>query len=86
MPLSSAAPDDRIHGREELVIFLRELHQDFQRHGETWENNTLDGFLEALAAWVNDCPASYRNSGRELPAGGDWTFMAHALQAATIYE
>ncbi|WP_442712901.1 DUF7660 family protein [Streptomyces rochei] len=39
-----------------------------------------------LAAWVHDSPGFYRNFGKELPADGDWTFIARALQAATVYE
>lgn len=77
---------DNVHSREELVMFLRVLHQEFQRHGEQWENNTLDHFLEALAAWVHDAPGAYRNSGQEFPTEGSWGFFARALQAATIYE
>ncbi|MFJ3226966.1 hypothetical protein ACIPJS_26990 [Streptomyces sp. NPDC086783] len=46
----------------------------------------LSSFLEALAAWVDDADGWYRNTGRELPPGGDWTFFARALQAATAYE
>ncbi|MFC8078465.1 hypothetical protein ACFUN8_23345 [Streptomyces sp. NPDC057307] len=82
----SLTPDDEIHSREELAVLVRKLRQDFERHGDAWENNTLGDFLEALAAWVDDSPGWYRNAGEELPAGGDWTFMARALQAATVYE
>ncbi|MGW6740838.1 DUF7660 family protein [Streptomyces sp. NPDC055025] len=82
----SLAPDDEIHSREELAAFVRALHQDFLRQGDTWENNTLATFLEALATWVQASPGFYRNVGKELPAGGDWTFIARALQAATVYE
>ncbi|WP_455432917.1 DUF7660 family protein [Streptomyces rochei] len=39
-----------------------------------------------LAAWVHDSPGFYRNFGKELPADGDWTFIARALQAAAVYE
>ncbi|MEW1905011.1 hypothetical protein [Streptomyces sp. NPDC086147] len=83
MPLT---PDDEVHNRDELVSFVRELHQDFLRKGQEGENRTLDGFLEALAAWMQDSPGWYRNAGKELPDGGDWTFLARALQAATVYE
>lgn len=83
MPL---APDDEIRSREELVVFVRALHQDYLRHGNEWENQTLDAFLEGLAAWMNDSEGWYRNFGKELPAAGDWTFLARALQAATTYE
>jgi hypothetical protein len=82
----SLTPDDEIRSREELATFVRTLHQDFLRQGDAWENNTLANFLEALAAWVDDCPGWYQNFGKELPADGDWTFIARALQAAKVYE
>ncbi|WP_435865916.1 DUF7660 family protein [Streptomyces wedmorensis] len=79
-------PHEQIQSRDELVVFLREFHQQFQQRGHEWENHTLDRFLEALAAWVNDAPGAYRNANEELPTSGDWTFFARALHAATIYE
>lgn len=82
----SLTPDDEIRSREELAAFVRKLHQDFLQQGDAWENNTLATFLEALAAWVHDSPGFYQNFGKELPAGGDWTFIARALQAAKVYE
>ncbi|MEV6107518.1 hypothetical protein AB0M28_22850 [Streptomyces sp. NPDC051940] len=75
-----------LRSREELVTFLRGLHEEFRAHGHEWENNTLDNFLEALAAWVHDAPGAYRNAGEQIPLDGDWTFMARALLAASIYE
>ncbi|MGW0821644.1 DUF7660 family protein [Streptomyces sp. NPDC002845] len=51
-----------------------------------WENRTLDRFLDALAAWIDDSPGWYRNFAKGLPEEGDWTFLARALQAATLYE
>jgi len=83
MPLTS---DDEIRSRDELVAFVRELHQDYLRRGYEWENQRLDHFLEALAAWMHDSPGWYRNFGKDLPESGDWTFLARALQAATVYE
>ncbi|GAA0376937.1 DUF7660 family protein [Streptomyces blastmyceticus] len=83
MPLT---PDDEIRSREELAAFLSDLHQEYLRRGHEWENGTLDRFLEALAAWTKDSDGWYQNFGKELPAGGDWTFLARALQAATVYE
>ncbi|MEU9703154.1 hypothetical protein [Streptomyces sp. NPDC047981] len=82
----SLTPDNEVRSREELVAFLRELHQEFRRHGDEWENHTLERFLEALAAWVHDAPGVYRNFGKEFPADGSWDFFAQALYAATLYE
>jgi hypothetical protein len=82
----SLTPDGEVCSRDELVAFVRELRQDYLRRGHEWENQSLDHFLEALAAWMDDSPGWYRNFGKQLPEGGDWTFLARALQAATVYE
>ncbi|WP_277326024.1 hypothetical protein [Streptomyces sp. JH14] len=37
-------------------------------------------------AWIDDADGWYSNTGREMPASGDWRFFARALRAATIYE
>jgi hypothetical protein len=79
-------PHDHIPDREALSAFLGRLRVDFKENGAEWENRTLDGFLEALEAWVSDAPGWYANHGQELPAKGDWTFIARALSAARIYE
>ncbi|MFF4309570.1 hypothetical protein [Streptomyces sp. NPDC001507] len=82
----SLTPDSEVSSRDEFVAFVRELHQDYLRRGHEWENQSLDQFLEALAAWMDASPAWYRNLGKEIPEEGDWTFLARALQAATVYE
>ncbi|MFH8576604.1 hypothetical protein OHB11_35820 [Streptomyces zaomyceticus] len=82
----SLAPDREVRSRDELVALVRELHQDYLRRGHEWENQSLDRFLEALAAWMDDSPGAYRNAGKQLPEEGDWTFLARALHAATVYE
>ncbi|MEY2241947.1 hypothetical protein AB8A21_03145 [Streptomyces sp. BF23-18] len=78
--------NERVPDREALSGFLRRLRQDFEANGDQWENRTLGSFLEALGAWVGDAPGWYANHDQELPAGGDWTFMARALSAARSYE
>ncbi|MBL1080611.1 hypothetical protein JK359_01245 [Streptomyces actinomycinicus] len=77
---------DRVGSREDLAAFVRSLHRGHAEDGDSWENTDLSGFLEALAAWIDDADGWYGNTGRELPPGGDWTFFARALQAATMYE
>ncbi|MGW0859169.1 DUF7660 family protein [Streptomyces sp. NPDC002690] len=79
-------PDAEVRSRDELVSFVRELRQDCLRRGHEGENRSIDRFLEALAAWMHDAPGWYQNMEKELPEGGDWTFLARALQAATVYE
>ncbi|MEV4614919.1 hypothetical protein AB0K43_20315 [Kitasatospora sp. NPDC049258] len=78
--------EDAVRSREDLAAYIRALHRAFVDHGHEWENGTLGPFLEALASWTEDADGWYRNFGQELPPGGDWTFLARALGAATVYE
>ncbi|MFF6995640.1 hypothetical protein ACFY93_11850 [Streptomyces sp. NPDC008313] len=77
---------DQVGSREDLASFVRLLHRDCAEDGDAWENGDLAGFLEALAAWIDDAGGWYRNACRELPADADWSFFARALRAATVYE
>ncbi|MEU3746864.1 MULTISPECIES: hypothetical protein [Streptomyces] len=77
---------DHVVSREDLASFVLSLHRSCDDGGESWDNADLAGFLEALAAWIDDSDGWYRNTSRELPAEGGWRFFAHALQAATMYE
>ncbi|MFI8244195.1 hypothetical protein ACIF83_44440 [Streptomyces sp. NPDC085866] len=77
---------DRVDSKEDLAAFVRALHRNHTDEGRSWENADLASFLEALAAWIDDADGWYSNAGRNLPASGDWSFFARALQAATNYE
>lgn len=80
-------PRDRIPDQDAFVAFLARLHEECCQRGGQWENATLEGFLEALTAWVSSGPGWYeRNLQESLPADGSWTYFAHALMAATMYE
>ncbi|GAB3961132.1 hypothetical protein GCM10029978_012480 [Actinoallomurus acanthiterrae] len=69
----------------DLVLYVRRLHAAITA-GEEVENSTLDRFLEALAAWIEGCPRFFEQEGCEAPAGASWSFVAHSLSAALIYE
>ncbi|MEV5613581.1 hypothetical protein [Streptomyces sp. NPDC052225] len=75
-----------VDSREDLAAFVRSLLRSYAEEGSTWENADLPSFLEALSAWIDDADGWYGNTGRELPADGDWRFFARALRAATVYE
>ncbi|MDA0644764.1 DUF7660 family protein [Nonomuraea ferruginea] len=85
--LSMASPQDAdtVQSREDLVRYVKSLHQELI-NGADWENPTLDRYLEALAAWMDSSPGFYRNMGQPEPVDATWSFVAHALGAATIYE
>jgi len=63
------------------------LADDFERTGTTWENPTLDRFLEAMGAWVDMAPVYYRNMGSSVNADEpQWRVFADILLAARVYE
>ena len=73
LPSDAAAVDTR----EELVAYVMRLQAAIEGGVEV-ENDTLDRFLEALAAKIEAQP----------PADGDanWSYFAYVLSAALIYE
>ena len=70
-----------IETRADLAEFVRALLGDLQRKPETWENQTLDRYLEAMAAWIE-------SSGevREEWDSPSWRYIGELLIAAKIYE
>ena len=72
--------------RDELILTLERLADD-ARSGRTdsWENETLPEYLEALAAWLRVYENAYLNTGRTVPTD-IWDVLTAAVRAATIYE
>ena len=62
--------------KDQFADFLKQLHGDL-RDGEEWENATLESYLEALAAYVDDA---------KLGDDCGWKTFANALLAARVYE
>jgi hypothetical protein len=77
---------EAIRSHEDLAGFVRDLSHDFQANPGDWENRTLETYLEALAAWVDDCEGYYQNKGEALPKDPNWKFLGQALSAAKVYE
>ena len=76
----------QVRSRTELLTFVRKLHERYVADRDAWENNSLDRFLEALAAWIDDLPGWFRNRGQDEPEQPDWGLVADMLTAATMYE
>lgn len=75
-----------IRSREDFVAFAHALSKDLKDHPESWENNDLPHFLEALRAWVADMDGYFLNQGRPVPQQLDWKTFADILMAAKMYE
>lgn len=75
-----------VHSREDFVAFVQALSKDLRDNPATWENDSLERFLEALGAWVEDMDGYYINQGKPVPQQPDWKVAADMLMAATMYE
>ena len=75
-----------ISSRQDFVAFVNALANDFRDNPSTWENDSLERFLEALGAWVEDMEGYYTNHGKPIPKQPDWKVVADMLMAARMYE
>lgn len=77
---------DSIKSREECVSLIRALRKDLIDNQESWENKTLDSFLEALAAWMEDMDGYYLSHNIPVPSQPSWQTVGDMLMAAKMYE
>ncbi len=76
----------RIQTREDFLHFLHALLEDLRSHPEQWENLTLEGYLQAMAAWGADAEGYYAGQGIPLSPQASWKTLGEMLLAAKIYE
>ena len=74
---------DSVASRQDLARFIEALVADRRAHPDTWEHESLESYLEAMAAWANDV---HPHSSRGLPTTPEWRHFAYMLLAAKIYE
>ena len=73
--------------RQTFIKFLDLLRIDLIRNPETWENNTLPEFLEALAACTEDIQGYYDNIHANVDADKpEWSTFADLFKSAKVYE
>ena len=86
-PEPDALDISAISSRQDFIIFLQQLRADYLRNGKDWENQNLDNFLEALAAYATDIPGHYNNMSTTADADtASWRVFADMLRGATVYE
>jgi hypothetical protein len=71
-------------GRDTVTSTARRLSAE-ATGGPIWENDTLGTYLEAMAAWLDDCDGYYTDQHRVRPSNV-WVIFNDALRAATRYE
>lgn len=63
----------------DVVQTLESLRDSLSRDRGSWENPTLERYLEAMAAWLD----SHATAKVKEPS---WELMCEMLEAAKIYE
>jgi len=78
-----------IKSRDDFYEFLTLLRDDLHKRPDGWENNNLDAFLEAMAAYTKDIGYMYRNNNIDIDvdvSNPPWRVFADILLGAKIYE
>ena len=65
--------------REDTVTTIRSLLSELKEKPDSWENPSLERYLDAMAAWLED-------SGRKSNQPPSWDLIIDMLKAAKIYE
>jgi hypothetical protein len=68
-----------MENRKDVITAIEALLTDLKKYPDTWENPTLESFLEAMAAWVEDW-------GEKYDSPPSWEFVIQMLNAAKVYE
>jgi hypothetical protein len=77
----------KVTSRLELAEFVDRLRSEAIARPEMVENERLEDYLEALAAYLRDLPGFVRNSG--WPGSADdatWALVAAVITGAVVYE
>jgi hypothetical protein len=75
-----------INSRDDLAKFVRALSKDHKNNPASWENHTIESYLEALSGWIEDMDGVYKNMNQSTPTSPDWKMIARMLRAASIYS
>jgi hypothetical protein len=85
-PIISQSFINTIETREDFIQFIKLLRQEFCNEPELRENNTIELFLEGMAAWVTDMDGYYINNNMLIPTKLEWKNFAEILAGASVYE
>ena len=51
-----------INTKEDFINFLEILLLDFKKNNNSWENKSIDTYLEGMQSWVEDMEGYYINN------------------------
>ena len=83
--------DYKVADRTSFIEFLELLKEDLTHNKNSWENNTLEDFLEAMTRYAVDIQGYYDNNmnepGEQINADvPSWRVFADILRGSRVYE
>ncbi|MBX7066763.1 MAG: hypothetical protein K1X28_05990 [Parachlamydiales bacterium] len=76
----------KIKTRQDFILFLRQLKNDYSENLSSWENRDVCAFLEGMASWIEDMEGFYKNQGIPNPENLNWKVFADILMGGKLYE
>lgn len=71
---------------EDLAALIDVLANDLVINAADWENDTLERFLTAMAAWIRSMDSYVRNTRDGDVKFPSWNTFAKILLASRVYE
>ncbi len=75
-----------INTQADFVAFVKALAHDLQENPSDWENDSLERYFEAMAAWSHDMNGYFKNTNQPFPKDINWKIIGQILFAAKSYE
>lgn len=75
-----------VNDKEDFIKFVGDLIIDLKNNPDSWENNNLNSYLEAMKSWVEDMDGWEKNYKMKASDISVWKLMSHILCASTMYE
>jgi len=73
--------------RKEFINFIEKLRVDFIKNKAQWENKTIEDYLEAMSAYVEDIDGYYKNTNQDVDLEKiDWKVFSDVLKGSSLYE
>lgn len=79
--------DLKVQDKKTFIKFLNLLHQDYLENPNSWENNNISTFLEAMISYTEDIDGYYKNTNQDINLEKPtWQVFADILKGSSIYE
>lgn len=72
--------------KKDFLEFMDLLLEDFKNNSKTWENKSIESYLEAIQSWTEDMDGYYLNNNIPIPNNINWKVFCQILLAAKMYE